>query len=168
MITKANLYGHYFISTGLQQQKGILLASENRGYGINFILNGRIASFLNYIYSISYNSSKSNIEGTTIAQLGTISSSSQRFVLNVFPNKALVLSMSMHYNQSVATSNLPSTFFMDLRAKYRFKRLEFNVDWNNIFNANQYVIAGYNDFFSSVHSFELRPANIVLSVRFAI
>jgi hypothetical protein len=167
-ITKANLYGNYFISTNHQQQRDILMTAENRGYSVRFSLDGKISTFVNYTYGISYTSSKSTMEGTTTADLGAISQTTQNFRLNVFPTKRLVLSMSMNYNQSITTSNLPSTFFMDLRAQYKYKHLEFSASWTNIFNADQYIIANYSDFYSSVSTFELRPTHLVVSVRFSL
>ncbi|MDR0982105.1 MAG: TonB-dependent receptor [Culturomica sp.] len=167
-ITKANLYTNYFISSGHQQQQGVVVASKTEGYGINFNLDGKISSFVNYVYGISYNSNKTDIKGITTTKLGTISRTSQNFRLNVFPVKSVVLSTIMNYNQSITGNNLPSTFFMDLRVRYKIKKWEFNANCNNILNANRYVIADYSNFFSSVDTFELRPANVVFSVRFSL
>jgi hypothetical protein len=167
-VTKATVSGSYSISNQHQQQQGIVLTSENRGYRASFNLEGRVSTYANCTYSISYNSNKSNVEGNTTTNFGRISRVSQNFRLNVFPMKALTLTMSMNHNQSITTSNLPSTFFADLRAQYKYRRFEFATSWNNIFNANKYVIANFGDFFSSVNTFELRPTNLVVSVRFSL
>lgn len=168
-ITKAELQAGYSISTSNQLQQDILLTSESNTYNIMFSLNGKISSLLNCVYYISYSNSKSAMkDAATVTNMGIISSTSQKFQINVFPAKTLILSMDMSYSQSTTTGNLPSTFFMDLWAQYKFKRWEFNIHWNNILNANEYIIAYYGDFYSSVNAYELRPSNIILSVRFSL
>ena len=168
IITKADLHGSYSISTNHQLQQGISILSEHRGYNVNLALQGRISSLANFNYRISHNSGKTSVEGNITQNFGTISRTSQHFRLNITAIKSLVLTMSMDYSQSSTTSNLPSTFFTDLRAQYRFKCFELGVNWNNIFNANKYVIANYGEFFSFVNTFELRPSNIVFSARISL
>jgi hypothetical protein len=168
VITKVDLHGSYSISTNHQLQQGVSILSEFKGYNINLTLLGKMSSFANYSYRISHNSGKTNVEGNVAQNFGAISRTSQHFRLNITAIKSLVLTMNMDYNQSSTTSNLPSTFFTDLRAQYKFKRFELGVNWNNIFNANKYVVANYGDFLSFVNTFELRPTNIVFSVRFSL
>jgi hypothetical protein len=166
-ITKTALFASYGISTGQQQQHGTLITSESNFYNIVFTLDGRISSSINFIYGINYNNRTSRIEGVETTNPGTISGVTQNFRINVLPMKALTLGLIANHSQSITASNLPSTFFMDLRAQYKYKRFEFSANWNNILNANQYVIANYGDFFSSINTFELRPTNMVLAVRFS-
>jgi len=168
IITRADIHGSYSISTSHQLQQGTPILSKFRGHNIGFSFLGRLSRFANYSYRISHNSGRTTVEGGAVQNFGAISRTTQHFRLNITAINSLVLTLNMDYSQSSTTSNLPSTFFTDLRAQYRFNRFEFGVNWNNIFNANQYVIANYGEFFSFVNTFELRPSNIVFSVRFSL
>jgi len=168
VITRIDLHGSYSISTSHQLQRGMPILSEFRGYNVNFALSGRVSRFANYSYRISHNSGRTSVEGDAIQNFGAISRVAQHFRLNITPINALVLTLSMDHNQSFTAENLPSTFFADLRAQYRLGRFEFGINWNNIFNANQYVIANYGEFFSFVNTFKLRPSNVLFSVRFSL
>lgn len=168
-ITKADLMSGYGISTSSQLQRDVLITSEGKTCYIILTLNGKISSFLNCTYSVTYNNYKSAMnDGYVVTDLGTISSTNQGFQLNIFPTKTLLFCINMNYNQSVTASGLPSTFFMDLRGQYKLKRWEFNVHWNNILNADEYIIASSGAFYSSVNAYELRPWNIILSMRFSL
>ncbi|MDR0438004.1 MAG: TonB-dependent receptor [Bacteroidales bacterium] len=168
VITKADLHGSYTISTNHQLQQGMSILSEHKGYNISLAFFGKLSSLANYNYRISHNSGKTTVEGNVAQNFGAIRRTTQHFRLNVTPTKLLVLALNMDYSQSSTTSNLPSTFFTDLRVQYKFKHWELGVNWNNIFNANKYVVANYGEFLSYVNTFELRPSNIVFSVRFSL
>jgi hypothetical protein len=99
----------------------------------------------------------------------SIQTHNQRAQLNFFPVKGFTINITYEnfYNNAIASGNR-TVNFADVGAKFKLKKIEFNLEYTNIFNARQYISALYNDISSFYSVYRLRPAEILMKVRFKI
>lgn len=118
-------------------------------------------------YQIKYNLITSKID---LAQnLPLIQTISQSAKINFFPAKNLSLSFSAeHYYNNQIRSRSCSMVFGDIGIKYIYKGADFILEYTNIFNAKRYIYSSYSDISMYYYSYNLRPAEILLKVRYTI
>lgn len=100
--------------------------------------------------------------------LRTVRTATQRIKMNFYVTKQITLTTSFedHYNN--LTDRNRHIWFGDLKAKYKLKRVELELQANNLFNQKQYTRVNYNglDIYSSTT--QLRPLNIIGTARFKL
>jgi outer membrane receptor protein involved in Fe transport len=123
-------------------------------------------SFLGINYSLSWNQSQSyTVERPE--RFPAIRSASQNAQVNVFPHKTLTVNFNVEYRYNNAASNRYTTF-ADAGIKFKNNRWDLELALNNLFNAKQYVSASYSDVSAYYYSYDLRPASVLLKIRFKI
>jgi hypothetical protein len=120
---------------------------------------------LAYDYEYGRNSSKL-VQGEAFKPIST---SIQRGRLNLFPARGFTLNMALEnfYNSAILSGSRRINF-ADITAKYNYKRLEYSIACNNVFNEKQYVAASYNEISTYYAVYDLRPAQLLLKVRFKL
>ena len=94
---------------------------------------------------------------------------SQKMSLNTLPTSKMVVSLRCDYFQNSSGSNENKTmWFGDIGVKYKMRRIESLLDWNNVFNTSSYVVSSYAETGRYFHSYQLRPSEVLLRVRFNI
>jgi len=159
--------GRYTMATTSQILRGVIIESDLQNYSITPEISTRIRSWAGFSYRFNYseNRNKINDEGT-IKPIHTIS---QNVQLNFFPAKNLTFNLSYeYYHNSAIVSGSRIMSFGDIGAKYKWQNMEFLLDYTNIFNAKQYISASYSDISSYYYAYDLRPAEVLLKVRFKI
>lgn len=158
----------YRNSVGTQISQGRTIDFINDGYRLNPGISSRIGEWASLSNSFQYMKSRNGIINDN-SNFTTIHSTILRAQLNVFPAKALIINLGYEnfYNSAVILGNR-NINFADAGIKYVFRKLEFNLTYSNIFNAKQFVSAMYNDTDTFYSSYELRPAQVLLKVRFKI
>jgi hypothetical protein len=58
--------------------------------------------------------------------------------------------------------------FADLGMRYVFKKIEFSAEYTNVFDTRQYIAAAYNEISTFYSVYNLRPAQLLLNLRFKI
>jgi len=153
-------------SSNLSQGEIVHLRGEN--YSISPSIDSKIRSFASLSYSCSFAESKNRIRETdrTLDPIRTITQNAR---LSLFPLKTLTINLSYEnfYNNAIASGNR-SMSFGDIGIKYKLKNTEFLLDCTNIFNSKQYISANYNDISSYYYAYDLRPAEILLRIRFKL
>lgn len=158
-------YNHSMAS---QISQGLVLDFQNDQYSIRPAVVTKIRKWASMSYAYQYARSRSKVlQGQD--SFRPISRSTQRGQLNFFPSKVLTLNLAMeHFYNNAVSSNGKAMNFADLAAKYTFKRIEFNLEYNNVFNVKQYASAVYNELSTFETTYNLRPAQVLLKVRFKI
>ncbi|SEA01391.1 CarboxypepD_reg-like domain-containing protein [Porphyromonadaceae bacterium KH3R12] len=128
----------------------------------------RISPFATLQYSSIYSWMKSRIDVATI-HIPSIKTWSQQFNLNIFPTGRMVISFRCDYfrNSSVQDGNRVM-WFGDIGLKYKLKKIEFLLDWNNVFNVSHYFASSFNEMGRYYYSYKLRPMELLLKLRFNI
>ena len=158
--------GGYNTSTGELLIQNAILNYRSQGYNANGSFNMNPLSFLGLIYSLSWYQSKSY----TVSSQGhfpPIHGISQNAKINLFPVKTLTINLNFEHQYNSA-ANPQYTYFADAGVKFKYKKWDFELVMNNLFNAKQYVSASYSDISTYYYSYNLRPASVLLKARFKL
>ena len=160
------LSGNYSWSKGEQLVQNEILRHRSQGYGAGGEMNFAPFRFIGAKYSISWNRSRSYAV-EQIRRFPPITGVSQDAAINFYPTKTFTINFNVEHRYNSAASS-PHTAFADAGVKFKRKRLDLEVEVNNIFNTKQYVSASYSDVSANYYSCELRPISILISVRFKL
>lgn len=162
------LAGNYGLSSSSQLSQGEIIDYEGNHYSINPSIQTKLRSWGSLSYDFSFSENKSKIKRNE-NEFDPIRTTSHRANLNIFPLKGLIFNLGYEYfyNSAIASGSRAMSFG-DVGVKYKWKKMEFLLDYTNIFNTKQYISASYNDISSYYYAYDLRPAEIVLRVRFKI
>lgn len=165
---KINLNAGYNNSENTQLNQTEIVAFLNQSYSAGAGINGKIGEWADFDYGLRYGRSE-NIIKNDERDFIPISSAAQWAGFNLFPVKALVVNLRYEYSfNSAVTGDGRMMNFADAVVRYKLKKLEFKLEYNNVFNTRRYIAAAYNGIGSYYSSYELRPTQVLLKVRFKI
>lgn len=120
------------------------------------------------VYSFDWGISHSYIQKNS-RDLPSIQTYSQKAKLNFYLLKGLVIGLSCeNFYNNMVTSGSRSMWFGDLGVRYKWKDIDFSLDYTNVFNTDQYITASYTDIGRNVYAYNLHPSEILLRVRFKL
>jgi hypothetical protein len=161
------LGGSYTLASASQLAQGRILRSNRQQYTVVPEISTRISSWAGFSYRFLYIESHSKIKEQGALQ--PIRSSTQKVQLSIFPVKNLILNLGYEYfYNSAIVSGSRTMSFGDIGAKYKWNQIEFLLDYTNVFNSKRYVSASYSEISSNYYAYDLRPAEILLRVRFKL
>lgn len=165
LVNKINLNAGYNNTENTQLNQSIIVAFKNISYTVGAGLDAKFANWGDLRYSLLYGRSENLIKNDN-RDFVPISFVSQQGVLNLFPftDWAINLKYDYSYNSAV-TGNSRIMNFADAQITYKLKKLEFNLECNNIFNTRRYINVAYNGIGSYYASYNLRPTQVLLKVR---
>jgi hypothetical protein len=159
-------------SAGYNTNKGELLLQDeilnhrSRAYNAGGSFNTNPVSFLGVNYSFSWNQSRSYTEERS-ERFPAIRVTSQNAQINLFPHKTVTVNFNIEHQYNSAANNRYTTF-ADGGIKFKYKQWDLELAANNLFNSKQYVSASYSDISTYYYSYNLRPASLLLKVRFKL
>ena len=158
---------NYSNSAASQISQARLIHFESSRYGITAGTASKLGKWGSFSYHWNYNRSLSRIR--TAEGRAAIENHVHSGKLNVFPTKKLTLNLSYErfYNGTLSAA-AQAIDFADVGAKFNWKRLEFNLEYNNVLNAKQYIMTSYSDISTFFSRYNLRPTQVLLKVRFKI
>lgn len=158
----------YTSSANTQLSQNELISFKNEVYMLRPSLLTKLGKLASITYSFQLTQSKNKILNDS-RDFAPIRSSTQRSKLSLFPAKGLVLNLEHEYFYSnAAASGNRVMNFADAEVRYRYKNIEYGISYTNIFDAKQYVFANYSDISSYYSVYNLRPAQVLLTLRFKI
>jgi hypothetical protein len=168
LASTVRLGGNYSSSNASQLVQGEILKYGTQQYSFTPGITTKIQSRASFSYHFSFSESRTEIKAGR-NDLDPIRTLSQRANVNIFPLKGLVVNVGYEYfyNNAIAAGSRTMSFG-DIGLKYKWKKLEFLLDYTNIFNSKQYISASYSDISSYYYAYDLRPAEVLFKVRFKI
>jgi hypothetical protein len=162
------LGGNYSSSTSSQLVQGEVVKFGSQHYSLNPSITTKIQSWSSLSYNVTFVENRTQLKSGN-NNLEPIRTVSQRANLNIFPLKGLTFNLEYEYfyNNAIASGSRTMSFG-DVGVKYKWKKMEFLLDYTNVFNSKQYISASYSDISSYYYAYDLRPAEILLRVRFKI
>jgi hypothetical protein len=132
---------------------------------INFKLYTDFADWIGseYLSDFSFiNNSLANITAQTI------NFQSHSVSVNLYPEKRHYLSFKTDYYQNNLFKGKSTNVFSDFSYRYTTskKKIDFVIEWTNIFNINDFQTLSINSFISTQTNFRLRPSQILFKTRF--
>lgn len=159
---------NYNTSASAQLSQNQLVGFRTETFYVRPEILTKIGKTASVSYSFQFTRSKSIILNNNI-QPDPLYSDMQRIKLSLFPVKRLILNLEHEYfYSSAANPGNRVMSFADAGIKYSYKNITYSIDYNNILNAKQYVFANYNEISSYYSAYDLRPAQVLLKVRFKI
>ena len=160
--------GNYSLSSSTQLMQGKILNMNHNNYSVSPGITTRIRSFAGFSYFFNFVESRSKIKNEK-GNLQPINTISQELQVNVFPSKDLTINLIYNYfHNSAIVSGSRTMSFGDLGVKYKWKKMEFMLDYTNIFNTKKYISSSYSSISSYYYAYDLRPAEVLLRVRFKV
>ena len=162
------------LSSSFNKGKSEQLVQNNifNSYSQSFIISPSInfspISAASLSYSFTYIQSKNYKKGS-YDDFPLIKTVSQNGRVNFYPTKAITINFAIEHQYNSATiAENKYTFFADTGIKLKYKQLDFEIEYNNIFNSKQYISASYSDISTYYYCYELRPASILFKIRFKL
>lgn len=88
--------------------------------------------------------------------------------LSFFPISDLELFYKVYYNKSDITTNVsPQNLFMDGGIRYILNKLNFEIAGKNLTNKKVYSYSQLSNYDLYTYSFNLRPIEFLLSVKYS-
>ena len=124
--------------------------------------------WLNFVLSSGYswNSSYTDSGGSNLSRI--VRTATQRLSMNVYVTKQMTLSAAVEDNYNNLTAENLHAWFGDIKAKYKLKYADLELQLNNLFDQRQYTRVNYSGLDIYTQTSQLRPRNAVLSVRFKL
>lgn len=162
-----SLAASYYNVFSSQMSQGELVDYRYYNYGIKPVIESQVGSWGGISYSVVWSESRSILKSNTVDFPG-IRSVSNNLKINLFPvsNLSLRVGYENYYNNAVSGGQSQS--FVDLNVRYKYKGIEYTLVWINIFNNKQHITASYNEISELLYAYEIRPSQLLLTIRFKL
>lgn len=141
---------------------------ENQQLAFNLSASASVTEWLGFDYRSVFSILKNSIEAN--ARSSQVAQQEHHTGINIYPAERNYIGLTAAYYRNNFSQENPSSFFGDLLYRYSFERkgLDLEVKWANIFNVSAYTYS-YNDAFMFVQStYQLRPSQLLMSLRFTL
>jgi len=93
-----------------------------------------------------------------------------KFNLNIYPKENQYIGLKTEYVKNNLFSENTENFFADLVYRYTWKKknIDFELQFNNIFNIENYRTINIDNFSYVESNFRLRPTQILFNIRFSL
>lgn len=137
----------------------------NQNYNIESGFNTDFSKFINLKYKGEISSFSTSIGGEGIS---SISTQQHSLAFSLFPSKQHTLSLISEFYVNDYSQQDESNLFFDLKYLYQFnkKGIYLELNWINFLNSDTYTAVRANSFNYSSTTYELRPSQILASVKF--
>ncbi len=158
-------------SCGLSENErlidGNIYRYHARRFGFGSTLSVKPFEWMGIVYSCGFGRSRSYTDGNR-ERSTTVCNSTQRISMNVYPTKKLTLTLAVEDNYNNLTAGNRHAWFGDASAKLKLKRVDLELQLNNLFNLRQYTRVSYSGLDIYTQTSQLRPLNVIFSIRFKI
>lgn len=99
-----------------------------------------------------------------------IRNQSHQLSLNIYPSQKQYLGLKSVFIKNELFSSNNNNFFSDLIYRYTWKKknIDFEIQWNNIFDAKNYSTITIDNFSYIETNFQLRPTQVLFKVRLSL
>jgi len=166
--SNVSLRTSYSGSWSEQISQSQIVGLHTRSFSVSPRIITKLGSLATAQYAFTYSQMQSKMDIDT-EKLPLMETFSQKMSLNTFPTSKMVVSLRCDYFQNSSMKSEDKTmWFGDIGVKYKMRRIELLLDWNNVFNTSSYVVSSYAETGRYFHSYQLRPSEVLLRVRFNI
>ena len=124
--------------------------------------------WFNVVLTSGYARNVSATDGDHQNMAQTVRTATQRLSLNFYVTRQITLNASVEDNYNNLTATNRHAWFGDVSAKYKLKRVDLELQANNLFNQKQYTRVNYNGLDIYTQTSQLRPRHILGTIRFKL
>lgn len=161
------LGGNYSLNTSKQIINREPIDYKAQYWSANLMFATTPANWMGAALGFAYGENKSFTALTRDDDL-TIRQYTGRLDLNFFPIPRLVINVAVEDNYTNLTEKGKHAWFGDVRLKYKAGRFDWELEFNNVFNHREFTRINYTDMDIYRNTYQLRPRNVILKVRFNI
>ncbi len=164
---KTNVSARATLFTGRAQQmiNAEGTAVKNQNAYIELKADMDLSDRLSLTYQTEWSFAKSEIQSRENQSIGDQTHS---LSLDVYPTENQYIRLGTTYFQNDLPAGKTSHFFADLSYRYTLKKVELELQWNNIFNTENYKSLSVDDFGYVETDFRLRPRQILCKLSFSL
>ncbi len=163
--TTFTLGSGYSISTSQQLRQGVKTEITGNSFSISPSLRTRIIERVELNYDMSY--SQSTQKSTSSSS--TYHSQSHGMSVNYNPIDPVVIYSSVSFARRELTPKLyKNTQFFDAGIRYKYKKAEVEMKFNNLLNTRAYSYTVFYDLDRFTYNYYLNPREVVLMVKFSL
>ena len=163
-----SLRGNYSNMQSLLANQGEISPFSSHSWNFSPGINTKINQHINFSYQASFNRMTSKIENSDVS-LSPVWTMSHKPSINLFPAKNMSIYIGYEYfRNSAITEGSRNMSFGDAGLRYKWKKAELQIDYTNMFNTRRYVSASYSETSRYYYAYDLRPAEVLVKVRFKI
>ena len=161
------VFGSYSLSESERLISQNLYQYHAQGLSFGGSLSFSPFEWIGIVYSSGFSQSRSYTEGHR-DQSTTVRSNTQRLSMSVYPTKTLTLSLAAEDNYNNLTAENRYAWFGDASAKLKLKHIDLELQLNNLFDQRQYTRVNYSGLDIYTNTSQLRPRNIIGTIRFKL
>ncbi|MDG4950462.1 carboxypeptidase-like regulatory domain-containing protein [Weeksellaceae bacterium KMM 9724] len=145
----------------------ILTDVKSQNMGFNAKIEKDISEALNVEINSNWTFFKNSLQNQSNAW---ITRQEHQFKLNAYPKENQFVGLTTEWSRNDVLKSNKDYFFADLLYRYTWKKakLDFELEWNNIFNSKDYSILSIDTYSYVETNFRLRPSQVLLKVRFSL
>ena len=157
------------LDLGLSQSNQVLsqqiTKSTNRYIKPNAKINTRVGTAAAFDYTLDYNLATNELEGGAKNRFDQLSQSLQ---IHLYPAKNHYVGLSGEHFYNKALDQKTNIVYPDLTYRYTFtkQRIDLQITLTNLLNENSYITTRFTDFYFYQSVFQIRPRQLVASVKF--
>ncbi len=166
MNTTLKLSANYSVSNREQLLNENFVNSENKSLRLSGNVDAEIFSWLTLTYSGNYSVYETALENARFPKIETNKHAMDAFFY--LADNQYLSGGGEYYGNSLSAEN-GNNYFVNLSYQYTFEKpkIDLNISWNNVFNTDEFVNAYTNEFSFVESRYQLRPSQVVASIKFS-
>lgn len=146
--------------------QGVISPYSSDNYNISASITTQIGQFVVAKYEGAYSPNRSTVDNILLKPMHYVT---QSLNTSFIPKKGLIFNVGFnHYYNNAIQSSARSLWFGNVGIKYKPKNVDLMLDWTNVFNTRRFVTYSYSEVSSYYSEYALRPAEVLLRVKFKL
>lgn len=165
--TNLTLSANYSLQDFQQILNSEITDIANQNWRLNGKLDTDITDWLNTEIESTFQFSNNKIQNQDNQ---TITQQFHKFNINIYPKENQYIGLKTEYVKNNLFSENTENFFADLVYRYTWKKknIDFELQFNNIFNTEEYRTINISEFSYMETNFRLRPRQFLFYIRFSL
>lgn len=165
--SSVRIFGSYSLSESERLITQSLYRFHAQGLSFGGSLSFSPFEWIGIVYGCGFSQSQSYTKENRDVST-RVCNSTQRLSMNIYPTKTLTLTLSAEDNYNNLTSENRHAWFGDVTAKLKLKHIDLELRMSNLFDQRQYTRINYSGLDIYTQTSQLRPRNIIGTVRFKL
>jgi hypothetical protein len=165
--TNFSVTANYNYYQSSQMQQYILYPYTSNTFAVNFKSNTKFSDLFTFEYLYNFMNNKSEISISGSRNKSILNQFSQQIKTYYSPNKKIEINFQLEQSHNeLSESSSVNMLFANLGATYKLKRIDLELNWNNIFNKREYSYSIFNGLDTFNYRYRIRPMSLTLIASF--
>lgn len=149
-------------------RQGEIMKTTTTRFSAGLEVSTRLSASSFFDYDLKYSRSGSKIKGSA-EKLDPINALHQKLSLDIVFLKKITMNLTGedYYNDAISSGNR-NLFFLDASLSFKTKKFEYVLEGRNLLNVDTYNRRFYSEMTNLQYNYRLRPAAVMLRIKFSI